>query len=127
VTRRNFFQNGSQSRPYAPNRYVQNGREPVMVDLVRRAVRLGGATTSQHVCSGARRKYERSLKSRAYLLTKRLAVQLPSTDPICYPFMEVGHAYDGLYPCEPHIVSDNVAHSRESECDTPALERLDES
>jgi len=41
--------------------------------------------------------------------------------------MEVGHTYDSLYPCEPHIVSDNVAHPRESECDTSALELLDES
>jgi len=41
--------------------------------------------------------------------------------------MEVGFANDSLYTGEPHIVSDNVAHPRESDCDTPALKLLDQT
>jgi hypothetical protein len=51
--------------------------------------------------------------------TGRLPLQ--SAHSICYPLMEVRRAHDGLYPGKPHIVSDNVAHTRESEGDTLAL------
>src|SRR5262249_4357307 len=47
------------------------------------------------------------------LLTDGLtAVLLPSTHPVCYPFIEVGRTHNSLYPGKPHIVSDDVAHPR---------------
>jgi hypothetical protein len=50
-----------------------------------------------------------------------LVVRCLSAHPICYPFMEVRRAHNSLYPSKPHIISDNVAHTRESEGDTSAL------
>ena len=37
------------------------------------------------------------------------------THPICYPFIEVARAHNSLYPSEPHIVSDSVAHARKTQ------------
>ena len=51
----------------------------------------------------------------------RAVLPLQGAHPICYPLMEVRRAHDSLYPGKPHIVSDNVAHTRESEGDTLAL------
>jgi hypothetical protein len=49
------------------------------------------------------------------------ALLQPIAYPICYPFMEVRRAHNSLYPSKPHIIPDNVAHTRESEGDTSAL------
>jgi hypothetical protein len=35
--------------------------------------------------------------------------------------MEVGQAHNGLYPSTPHIVSNNVAYTREGDSDPLAL------
>src|SRR5262245_51162537 len=52
------------------------------------------------------------------LLTDGLtAVLLPSTHPVCYPFIEVGRAHSSLYSRKPHIVSDDVAHPCERDRD----------
>ena len=48
----------------------------------------------------------------------RAVLPLQGAHTICYPLMEVRRAHDSLYPGKPHIVSDNVAHTRESEGDT---------
>src|SRR5215471_9712777 len=66
-------------------------------------------------------------KQMCQLLTGRLPVQLPSAYTVCYPFMEAGCAHDSLYTGEPHIVSDDIAYPRESDCDTPALELLNQT
>src|SRR5262249_28295591 len=48
----------------------------------------------------------------------RTAALLPGTHAIRCPFIEIARSYSCLYPGKPHIVSDSVAHARESNGDT---------
>jgi hypothetical protein len=45
----------------------------------------------------------------------------PGAHPVCYSFMEVGQAHNGLYSGKSHVVPDDVAYTRESDSDAPAL------
>ena len=47
---------------------------------------------------------------------------LPIPYGVCYPFVEVGRTHDSLYAGKPHVVSDSVEHTRQSEANTPILQ-----
>src|SRR5262249_21371406 len=65
------------------------------------------------------RDFHYRAKSTARLLPMdgSTAILLPSTHPVCYPFIEVGRAHSSLYSSKPHTVSDNVAHPCENDHD----------
>jgi hypothetical protein len=57
-------------------------------------------------------------KPCATLRRGRAALNLLCADPIHYPFIKVGPPDNTLNPGNPHVVSDSVAHARESDGDT---------
>ena len=122
--------------PFMPQIRPAGSHDPADRDERDHALRLGASGCRTVMASGRMSgstigldiaKSVFQVVAPTWLSSVRTALPLPSAHTIRCPFIEIARSHDCLYPGEPHIVSDGVAHARESNADTPALQLFDET
>ncbi len=101
-------------RSTGPRRWCHVRFAPIATEIRRRSESTRSAKIGRQSSWFSAQRYSIATNHRLAALLR------PSAYPICYPFMEVRGAHNSLYPSNPHIISDNVAHTSESEGDTSA-------